>query len=442
MDIRYAPFQSAIDAVKKERRYRRFVEIEREAAEPPFANAIIRGERRRIVVWCSNDYLGMSRHPAVIDAACSAARRLGVGAGGTRNISGNSGEIVALERELADLHHKEQALVFTSGYVSNLASLSTIGQMLPHCVIYSDEKNHASMIEGIRRSGAEKRIFRHNDLAHLESLLGAQSPGRPKLIAFESVYSMDGDFGPIAEVAALAEQYGAITYLDEVHAVGLYGPRGGGVAERDGLLDRIDIIEGTLGKGFGCHGGYVAGPTVICDAIRSFAPDFIFTTAPAPPIAAAARASIAHLKSSESEREAHRRQVAKTKAALAAAGLPLMANESHIAPLLVGESEACKTISDYLFEVHSIYLQPINYPTVRRGEERLRITPGPFHTERMIEDLTSALTEAWKRFNPPFRQATAGPDGVPGHQKLHTGDAGLKPPHTPPLLPIRSACSA
>jgi len=261
-------------------------------------------------------------------------------------------------------------------------------------------------------------------LGHLEALLGAQSPGRPKLIAFESVYSMDGDFGPIAEVTALAERYGAITYLDEVHAVGLYGPRGGGVAERDGLLDRIDIIEGTLGKGFGCHGGYVAGPAVICDSIRTFAPDFIFTTAPAPPVAAAARASIAYLKSSESEREAHRRQVAKTKAALTAAGLPLMANDSHIAPLLVGDSEACKTISDYLLEVHSIYLQPINYPTVRRGEERLRITPGPHHTEPMIKDLTKALTEAWKRFNPPFRQATAGPGVILAHQALRTGASG------------------
>lgn len=415
MDPRYRPFQEAIDAVKQDRRYRHFIEINREAANPPFADAIINGDRKQIIVWCSNDYLGMSRHPAVLRASCEAASRVGVGAGGTRNISGNSGEIVALEREIADLHCKEQALVFTSGFVSNLASLSTIGKLLPDCIIFSDENNHASMIEGIRRSGAEKRVFRHNDLTNLEELLRSESPDRSKLVAFESVYSMDGDFGPIAGVAALARKYSALTYLDEVHAVGLYGPRGGGVAERDGLLDQIDIIEGTLGKGFGCHGGYIAAPAVICDAIRSHAPDFIFTTAIAPPIAAAARASINHLKLSSCERAAHRRQVAKTKASLTAAGLPLLKNDGHIAPLMVGDSLACKRISDYLLESHAIYLQPINYPTVRRGEERLRITPGPFHSDKMIDDLTDALVDAWERFFPPLRTFQA--DRIPSRSR-------------------------
>lgn len=406
MSHRFAPFGEAINAVKRERRYRSFVELERDADEPPFASALVNGDRKRVVVWCSNDYLGMSRHPSVIDAACAAARRVGVGAGGTRNISGNSAEVIALERELAALHGKGSALVFTSGYVSNLAALSVMGRLLENCVIYSDEKNHASMIEGVRRSGADKRIFRHNDLAHLEALLRATPQDRPKVIAFESVYSMDGDFGRIDEIASLAQRYDAITYLDEVHGVGVYGASGAGVAERDGVMDKVDIIEGTLAKGFGCHGGYIAGPAVVCDAVRSYAPDFIFTTAPPPPVIAAARASVAHLQSSPAERRAHQCSVAKTKAALAAAGLPLKPAASHILPLIVGDSAICKAISDHLLTAHGIYVQPINYPTVPRGEERLRITPGPFHTDAMIADLTAALVEAWRLFSPPAQPST------------------------------------
>jgi 5-aminolevulinate synthase len=287
--------------------------------------------------------------------------------------------------------------------VSNLAALSVVGKLLGGCVICSDEKNHASMIEGVRRSGADKGIFRHNDLAHLEALLRAAPQDRPKVIAFESVYSMDGDFGPIDEIVSLAQRYDAITYLDEVHGVGVYGAAGAGVAERDGVMDKVDIIEGTLAKGFGCHGGYIAGPAVVCDAVRSYAPDFIFTTAPPPPIIAAARASVAHLKSSAAERRAHQRSVAETKKHLAAAGLPLKPAASHILPLMVGDSAICKAISDHLLTARGVYVQPINYPTVPRGEERLRITPGPFHTDAMIADLTAALVEAWRLFSPPAR---------------------------------------
>jgi 5-aminolevulinate synthase len=394
-------FHSYLDGVRREGRYRTFIDLERRADRPPFAIWRSNGVSREVVVWCSNDYLGMGRHPAVVNAMIETAVKMGAGAGGTRNISGNSHPIVALEAELADLHRKEAALVFTSGYVSNEAAVGAIGRLLPNCLILSDEKNHASMIAGIRASGAEKRIFRHNDIGHLEELLQAAERSRPKVIAFESLYSMDGDIAPIGHICDLAEKYGALTYLDEVHAVGLYGPHGAGMAERDGVMDRVDVIEGTLAKGFGVVGGYIAADAVICDAVRSAAPSFIFTTAMPPAVAAAARQSIAHLKQSVAERIAHRLQVDKTRRALRKSGIPMMSSQSHIIPVPVGDPELCREASMLLLEEFGIYIQPINYPTVPKGTERLRITPTPFHNDRLISSLADALREVWDRLKLP-----------------------------------------
>ena len=388
-------FQSYLDGVRREGRYRIFADLERDAARPPYARWRDGSNCRDVVVWCSNDYLGMGRHPLVIDAMVKTAQRTGTGAGGTRNISGNSHAVITLEAELADLHRKDAALVFSSGYVANEAALGTIGRLLPDCLILSDERNHASMIAGIRASGADKQIFRHNDLDHLETMLRHAGHFRPKVIAFESLYSMDGDIAPISRICDLAEKFGAITYLDEVHAVGLYGARGAGIAERDGVMDRVDVIEGTLAKGFGVVGGYIAADAVICDTIRSAAPSFIFTTAMPPAVAAAATQSVVHLKKSIAVRIAHWLQVDKTRRALRNAGIPMMSLESHIIPVPVGDPDLCREASTLLMETFGLYVQPINYPTVPRGTERLRITPTPFHNDQMIEDLANALCEVW-----------------------------------------------
>ncbi|WFU74126.1 5-aminolevulinate synthase [Bradyrhizobium sp. CB2312] len=388
-------FHASLERLRGEQRYRVFANIERVSGRFPTARwRRPDGSVTEITVWCSNDYLGMGQHPEVVGALTATARRCGAGAGGTRNIAGNSSPLVDLEDELADLHGKEASLVFTSGYISNQASISTIGKLIPECVIFSDAFNHNSIIEGIRQSGCEKRIFRHNDLSHLEALL-REAGSRPKLVVFESVYSMDGDVAPIGAICDIAERYGAMTYLDEVHAVGLYGARGGGISEREGVMHRLTVIEGTLAKGFGCIGGYISASRSICDAVRSFAPGFIFTTALPPPIAAAARASVRYLKHSSAEREAHQRQAAATKEALQAAGLPVLPTGTHIVPVIVGDAELCKAAADRLLQRHAIYIQPINYPTVPRGTERLRITPSPYHADTHIAELAAALAETW-----------------------------------------------
>ena len=402
-------FQSYLDGVRREGRYRIFADLERDAARSPYARWRDGSNCRNVVVWCSNDYLGMGRHPLVIDAMVKTAQRTGTGAGGTRNISGNSHAVITLEAELADLHRKDAALVFSSGYVANEAALGTIGRLLPDCLILSDERNHASMIAGIRASGADKQIFRHNDVDHLETMLRHAGHFRPKVIAFESLYSMDGDIAPISRICDLAEKFGAITYLDEVHAVGLYGARGAGIAERDGVMDRVDVIEGTLAKGFGVVGGYIAADAVICDAIRSAAPSFIFTTAMPPAVAAAATQSVVHLKKSVAVRIAHWLQVDKTRRALRNAEIPMMSSDSHIIPVPVGDPDLCREASTLLMEKFGLYLQPINYPTVPRGTERLRITPTPFHNDQMIEDLANALCEVWDTLGLRFEAINRAP---------------------------------
>ena len=392
-------FEDAIDQLKAEKRYRVFADLERIVGR--FPHAIWRKDEaaREVVIWCSNDYLGMGQHQSVLGAMIETASGMGAGAGGTRNISGTNHPLVELEAELADLHGKEAGLVFTSGFVSNEAAISTIARLLPDCLILSDELNHASMIEGIRRSGCEKKLWRHNDVEHLEELLEAADPARAKLIVFESVYSMDGDVAPIAAICDVAEKYGALTYIDEVHAVGMYGPRGGGIADREGLMGRIDVIEGTLAKAFGTLGGYITSTKAICDAVRSYAPGFIFTTALPPAIAAAAAASIRHLKRSSAERDMQQRQAQRATDVLGGAGLPVMPTSTPIVPVMVGDPDLCKKASDLLLEEHGIYIQPINYPTVPRGTERLRITPSPFHDDGEVGRLVDALGQVWAQLD-------------------------------------------
>jgi len=400
MDYRSA-FEGALEKVRSEGRYRVFADLKRHRGQFPRATwTKPDGSQSEVVVWCSNDYLGQGQNPVVIEAMKRAIDEAGAGSGGTRNISGTTHYHVELERELADLHGKQAALLFTSGYVSNEASLSTLYKILPGLIVFSDALNHNSMISGIKAGrGGERHIFRHNDLAHLEELLAAADPAAPKLIAFESVYSMDGDVADLPATVALAKTYGALTYLDEVHAVGMYGPRGAGVAERDGVMAQIDIVEGTLGKAFGVMGGYIAADAVIVDAIRSFADGFIFTTSIPPALAAGAVASIRYLKDHDEIRVAHQERAASLKARLIAAGLPVMPSVCHIVPVLVGDAVHCKMISDILLEDHGIYVQPINYPTVPRGTERLRFTPSPAHTDAMMDDLVAALERLWVHCN-------------------------------------------
>jgi 5-aminolevulinate synthase len=391
-------FTQAIDRLHAEGRYRVFIDILRNKGAYPNARCFAgHNGPKPITVWCSNDYLAMGQHPKVIAAMEEALHDVGAGSGGTRNIGGNTHYHVDLERELADLHGKQAALLFTSGYVSNEATLSTLARLLPGCVVFSDELNHASMIAGIRNSGCEKRVWRHNDLAHLEELLAAEDPATPKLIAFESVYSMDGDVAPIAAICDLADKYNALTYLDEVHAVGMYGARGGGISERDAVADRLTIIEGTLGKAFGVMGGYIAADQTIVDVIRSYAPGFIFTTSLSPVLVAGVLASVRHLKASTIEREGQQAAAAQLKAMFEDANLPVMATTTHIVPLMVGDPVKAKRISDILLAEYGAYVQPINYPTVPRGTERLRFTPGPAHSPAMMRELTQALVEIWGR---------------------------------------------
>jgi 5-aminolevulinate synthase len=398
-----AYFADALAKLRDERRYRVFADLERHAGRFPRAKWHCPEGAREVVIWCSNDYLGMGQHPKVVGAMIETATRMGTGAGGTRNIAGTNHPLVELERELADLHGKEAALVFTSGYVSNQTGIATIAKLIPDCLILSDALNHNSMIEGVRHSNCEKRIFRHNDMAHLEELLRANAE-RPKLIVFESLYSMDGDVAPTEAICDLAERYGAMTYIDEVHAVGMYGPRGGGIAARDGTMHRIDVVEGTLAKAFGCLGGYITGSARMIDAVRSYSPGFIFTTALPPAICAAATAAIRHLKASSWERERHQDRAGRTKSVLAAAGLPIMPNHTHIVPVFVGDPERCKQASDLLLEQHGIYIQPINYPTVAKGTERLRITPSPYHDDTLIDELAEALVDVWEELGLPLNR--------------------------------------
>lgn len=388
-------FAASITRLKAEGRYRVFTDVERKAGSFPIAKCHRTG--RDITVWCANDYLAMGQHPKVLAAMKQAIGKLGAGAGGTRNISGNHHLIVELEKTLAALHRKDSALIFTSGYIANEATLCTLAQQLPNCVIFSDECNHASMIQGIRASRAEKHIFRHNDIAHLESLLKQADPARPKIIAFESVYSMDGDISPIAAFCDLADRYNAITYLDEVHAVGMYGERGAGIAEREGVMHRLTVIQGTLAKAFGIMGGYITGSSTLIDMIRSYAPGFIFTTTLPPALAAGAIASVNHLMHSQEERRAHQRNVLLTKHKLLQAGIPMLPSESHIIPVFIGDPVLCKAASDMLLEDFNLYAQPINFPTVPRGTERLRLTPTPLHTEIMMDELATALIAVFGR---------------------------------------------
>jgi 5-aminolevulinate synthase len=399
MDYRTA-FREALEKVRSEGRYRVFADLKRHRGEFPKATWTRGdGSQADVVVWCSNDYLGQGQNPVVLDAMHKAIEEAGAGSGGTRNISGTTHYHVELERELADLHRTEAALLFTSGYVSNEATLSTLSKILPGLIIFSDALNHNSMISGIRGARCERHVFRHNDLAHLEELLAAAPADAPKCVAFESVYSMDGDIADMKGTVALAKKYGAMTYLDEVHAVGMYGPRGAGVAERDGVMGDIDIIEGTLGKAFGVMGGYIAADAVIIDAIRSYADGFIFTTSTPPALAAGAVASIRSLKAHNEVRVQHQERAAALKARMISAGLPVMPSVCHIVPVLVGDAVHCKMISDILLEDHGIYVQPINYPTVPRGTERLRFTPSPAHTDAMMDDLVAALETLWVRCN-------------------------------------------
>ncbi|MES2271654.1 MAG: 5-aminolevulinate synthase [Pseudomonadota bacterium] len=399
-------FSQAIDRLHSEGRYRVFIDILRNKGNFPNARCF-HGHNgpKPITVWCSNDYLAMGQHPKVVSAMEEALHDVGAGSGGTRNIGGNTHYHVDLEGELADLHGKEGALLFTSGYVSNEATLSTLAKLLPGCIIYSDELNHASMIAGIRNSGCEKQVFRHNDVEHLRELLEASDPEAPKLIAFESVYSMDGDVAPIDALCDLADEFNALTYLDEVHAVGMYGPRGGGISDRDGVAHRLTIIEGTLGKAFGVMGGYIAADQMIIDVIRSYAPGFIFTTSLSPVLVAGALASVRHLKASSEERDGQQAAAATLKNLMSEAGLPVMPSVTHIVPLMVGDPIKAKKISDILLAEYGVYVQPINYPTVPRGTERLRFTPGPAHDEAMMRDLVSALVEIWSRMELQLAEA-------------------------------------